>query len=176
MITDLLDFTRARLGGGIPVTLAPTNLAQVCRKVVREVAAAAASREIAVVEKGSFDGMWDADRAAQVIANLLSNALHYSREDSVVKVTLAEREDKVILTVSNRGEKIPSAVANSLFSPFRRGALTPAAGNREGLGLGLYIVEEIMRAHGGNVMLSSDDEETCFATVWPRRGTSLPGS
>ena len=174
MITDLLDFTRARLGGGIPVTPAATDLALVCRKVVREIAAAAAPRPIEVVAKGSFNGMWDADRAAQVVANLISNALQYSPEDSSVIVTLAEREEGIELSVWNRGEKIPAASVSALFSPFRRGlSAIGSSGNQEGLGLGLYIVEEIMRAHGGSVTVSSDDEQTCFTTFWPR-GRSKP--
>jgi signal transduction histidine kinase len=173
MITDLLDFTRARLGGGIPVRPATTDLALVCRKVVREVAAAAAPRRIEVVAEGSAHGMWDADRAAQVISNLLSNALQYSPQDTSVTVTLAEREEGVILSVCNRGEKIPPSVAGVLFSPFRRGNASGNSGNRDGLGLGLYIVGEIMRAHGGSVTVCSDDDQTCFSTVWPRKALEV---
>jgi signal transduction histidine kinase len=168
MITDLLDFTRARLGGGIPVRRASTDLAMVCRKVVREIAAAAAPREIHIVGDGDFDGMWDADRAAQVIANLISNALQYSPEESSVTVALKEQTDAVVLTVSNRGERISPEVAREIFSPFRRGGAQGTGGNRDGLGLGLYIVAEIMRAHGGSATLASDDDQTCFTTVWPR--------
>ena len=141
---------------------------------MREIAAAAAPRPIEVVAKGSFNGMWDADRAAQVVANLISNALQYSPEDSSVIVTLAEREEGIELSVCNRGEKIPAAIASELFSPFRRGlSAIGSSGNQEGLGLGLYIVEEIMRAHGGSVTVSSDDERTCFSTFWPR-GVARP--
>ncbi|MEO8035935.1 MAG: GAF domain-containing sensor histidine kinase [Acidobacteriota bacterium] len=164
MISDLLDFTRARLGGGIPVQRVETDLLAVSRKVVSELAAAHPGREIKVTSSGVTHGSWDPDRAAQVVSNLVSNALRHGSAGSDVSVLIDGDDSCVALSVSNQTRAIPQSTLADLFSPFRQGG----GGSSEGLGLGLFIVEQIVSAHGGKVSVRSDATETTFVTEWPR--------
>jgi phosphoserine phosphatase RsbU/P len=170
MVADLLDFTRSRQGGGMPVTLADTDLEAICRSVVQEVELGAPGRKIAFECLGEMHGQWDAGRLQQVVSNLVSNAVDYSPESSLINVTLRADQAAVILSVQNGGAVIPRATLHSLFDPFRRGSSesTASRGSR-GLGLGLYIVDQIARAHRGSVNASSDAETgTTFSVVLPR--------
>lgn len=170
MIADLLDFTRSRQGGGMPVTLADADLTPICRSVVQEVELAAANHSIAFETDGDTRGQFDAGRLEQVVSNLVSNAVDYSPDGSLVRVTLRGFQGGVSLTVQNPGEVIPSATLRSLFDPFRRGTSESTSSRRSrGLGLGLYIVEQIARAHGGDVSVQSDEQSgTTFAVTLPR--------
>jgi PAS domain S-box-containing protein len=163
MIADLLDVTRARLGGGMPVQLRPgVDLGEVCRAAVEE--ASATGRRVEA-ELEPVSGRWDADRLAQLIGNLLANAVQYSPPERAVAVRLRRDGDHAVLTVSNEGPPIPAAELPRLFDPFRRGSQsTPGSG----LGLGLYIVQAIAEAHGGHVAVTSTDERTTFTVTLPR--------
>ena len=175
MIDDLLDFTRGRLGGGIPIQRRLVSTAEVCRHVVDELAASHAGRAIALTTTGDDQAELDADRIAQVVSNLVGNALRYSPDDSVVRVAIdGDSEAAVTLRVCNDGAPIPSDDLQSVFEPFRRGR-AHAPTNGAGLGLGLYIVERIAGAHGGSVTVSSSlAEGTCF-TVWLPRVEGAAG-
>ncbi len=170
MIGDLLDFTRSRQGGGMPVTLADTELEPICRSVVQEVEIAAPDRSIVFESQGDTRGRWDAGRLEQIVSNLVSNAVDYSPESSVVRVTLCATAERVTLDVQNVGDVIPAATLRSLFDPFRRGASESTSSRRSrGLGLGLYIVDQIARAHHGSVTAQSNEESgTTFSVVLPR--------
>lgn len=170
MIADLLDFTRSRQGGGMPVSLDNTELEPICRSVVQEVELAAPNRSIVFESHGDTHGRWDAGRLQQIVSNLVSNAVDYSPESSVVRVTLRAVEDRLTLEVQNPGDVIPSATLQSLFDPFRRGASESTSSRRSrGLGLGLYIVDQIARAHRGSVTARSSAEGgTVFSVSLPR--------
>jgi PAS domain S-box-containing protein len=169
MIGELLDFTRGRLGGGIPVSPRPTNLRHLCRHVLEELEAGLPGRELRLDAVGDLQGAWDPDRLAQVVGNLGKNALDYSPEGTPVRVSLRDEGDTVVLEVNNAGPPIPRARLAAIFEPFRRGGAEGTPHPASGLGLGLFIVEQIIRAHGGSVSVRSSAEEgTTFTVRLPR--------
>jgi two-component system sensor histidine kinase/response regulator len=165
MIRDVLDFTRGHLGGGIPVEPTRGDLADICHRVVDETKAIHPEREIVFDARGDLSGTWDRSRLEQVVSNLVGNAVRHGQGTIVVEAVGEERE--IVLRVRNGGPPIPEADLPSIFEPFKR---SPDSSRRsEGLGLGLYIVREIVRAHGGTVQVrSSANEGTTFACVWER--------
>ena len=170
MIADLLDFTRGRLGGGIPLSRQPTNLRHICRHVVDELEASHPGRELRLTAKGHFLGEWDADRLAQVIGNLGKNALDYSPEGTPVNFRLHEEGPALRLEVHNQGAPIPADRIPHLFEPFRRGSQDESRSS-PGLGLGLYIVQQIVQSHGGTLEVRSTAAEgTTFTVHLPRTG------
>jgi len=178
MISELLDFTRVRLGGGIPVERKPSDLYPVVRHVVEEAEMAFPGRRVALEAQGDFRGGWDEGRLAQVVGNLLKNALLYSPEDTPVRVGLHDEGPWVRLEVHNhnRAGPIPPETVPTLFDPFRRGEASHTEGAREGLGLGLYIAREIISAHRGFIdVLSSEREGTVFTLRLPRAGAPERG-
>jgi PAS domain S-box-containing protein len=169
MVQDLLDFTRARVGQGIPVTPGPMDLHVLARHVVDEVQVTYPDRTIELMRMGRADGEWDADRLAQAMTNLLVNALKYSPRESAVTVRTRDAGPEVAFEVHNEGEPIPPDARERLFEPYRR-LDDGAGGGRESLGLGLYITREIVRAHGGTVEVDSAPERgTTFTVRLPRR-------
>ncbi|MET0402861.1 MAG: PAS domain-containing sensor histidine kinase [Cystobacter sp.] len=169
MISDILDLTRARLAGRIPLHLSPTNLPQVCQQVVEEVAAVYPECSLVLVEEGACEGIWDGERLAQVVSNLVGNALEHTTPGVSVRVRCREEgEAWRVLEISNPGPPIPSQLLATLFDPFRQGRGV-RTGRGSGLGLGLYIVRELVRAHRGEVSVHSTDEAgTTFRVRLPR--------
>jgi two-component system, sensor histidine kinase and response regulator len=162
MVSALVDFTRGQLGGGIPVIRAPTDFTRICTAAIEEVRAAHPERDIHFAAEGQLAGQWDADRAAQALCNLLSNSIRHGT--GVVKVRARDTGSGVALTVHNHGEPIPPAKLPTIFEPFRKANPTS-----DGLGLGLYIVSEIVRAHGGSIHVTSRSADgTTFLTYWPK--------
>ncbi|MDC0712155.1 PAS domain-containing protein [Stigmatella sp. ncwal1] len=168
MIGELLDFTRGRLGGGIPIARKPGDLRPLCRHVLDELRVARPEREVRLKGEGQFQGEWDGDRLAQLVGNLAKNALDYSPDDTPVTVTLYDDGPQVRLEVHNEGEPIPASILPELFEPFRRGAKAEDA-KPSGLGLGLFIARQIALAHGGRLEVRSTKEEgTRFTVYLPR--------
>jgi signal transduction histidine kinase len=167
MIEDMLDMARARLAGGIPLKREPANLGALVDRVVGEIQAACHERNIELRQLGDLNGNWDGERLAQVASNLLGNALQHGDESGVVRVKVdGTRADGVLITVENSGT-IPPDLLPQLFDPFR--SAQRQTGRTEGLGLGLYIVQQIVRAHGGNVdVQSGNDNRTVFVVRIPR--------
>jgi signal transduction histidine kinase len=165
MADDLLDFTRGRIGGGVPIAVAPTDLATVLRDVAEEFNEAFPDRSIRARTDGTdLRGEWDGDRLSQVVSNLIANALEHGG-DPIEVVGRADGE-RVVLEVRNQGE-IARDQLGRVFDPFV--SLAASRSGRRGLGLGLYIVREIARAHGGAVEASSDRGTTSFRVLLPRR-------
>lgn len=173
LVSDTLDLTHGQLGSGIPISPEPADLEEICLQTVRELRVAHQDAEIIYAIRGDGWGEFDAGRVAQVISNLLSNALQHGAKGKPVRLTMHSTGDTVHVDVHNHGEPIPLEVQARVFDPFRRGA-TPRmeAAAIQGLGLGLYIAREIVRAHGGEIVLHSDESGTTFSTSWPRRKTT----
>lgn len=167
MIAELLDFTRSRPETGMPIQRRPMDLDAVTRSVIDEVRIAHASRSFRLNSPGPCMGCWDRDRLTQVCSNLLGNAIeHSSSPSSPIDVEIAERTGHVELSVSNAGKPIPASLLPTLFEAFRRGH--DATYTSGGVGLGLFIVREIARAHGGTVSAESDPHATVFRVSLPR--------
>ncbi len=168
MIEDLLDLARGRLAGGIQIVREPADLAIVVGRVVRESLAARPGRAIELGQHGDFNGQWDSGRLAQVASNLITNALQYGEPSAPVSVELdGTQPDSVDLVVANGGS-IPPELLPAIFDPFR-GRSEPGR-RSEGLGLGLYIVSQLVEAHEGRVGVTSSPAEGTRFTVWlPRR-------
>jgi signal transduction histidine kinase len=168
MISDILDLTRARLSGGIPLHLAPTSLPSVCRQVVEELTVAHPGRDILVQAEGGGEGIWDPERLAQVVSNLVGNALEHGERAGPVFVRCRDDAEHQVLEISNPGTPIPGHLLATLFDPFRQVG-TARGGRSSGLGLGLFIVRQLVEAHGGQVSVrSTEGEGTTFTVVLPR--------
>ncbi|WP_375742426.1 PAS domain-containing protein [Corallococcus interemptor] len=165
MIRDLLDFTQARLGGGLPIQCQDLELGALVRQVVDEARMTAPERDLQVsLPQAGQRGCWDPDRVTQLLINLLGNALKYSPEDTPVTVRLREVPGSVLLEVHNAGEPIPADVLPRIFQPMQRGAPGVDAATRS-VGLGLYIVRTIVQAHGGTIDVTSTREAGTTFTV-----------
>ncbi len=167
MIEDMLDMARARLAGGIPLKREPADLGALIDRVISEVDAAYPERKIAVERAGDLGGNWDGERLAQVVSNLLGNALQHGDASGTVRVMVdGTRADAVVIQVENSGT-IPPDLLPQLFDPFR--GSQRQTGRTEGLGLGLYIVQQIVLAHGGSVdVQSGNGNHTAFVVRIPR--------
>jgi signal transduction histidine kinase len=165
MISTLLDFTESRFRGALPITRAPADLGDLTAAVVDELRAAHRDRVITLDARGDTHGQFDGARLAQVVSNLVANALAHGAADQPVEVSLVGDHD-IVLGVRNRGPVIPPELIATIFEPFRRG---PGVESPRGLGLGLYIVDQIVRAHGGAVSVESTVERgTVFTVRIPR--------
>ncbi|AKJ01844.1 Chemotaxis protein methyltransferase CheR [Archangium gephyra] len=173
MIRDLLDFTQARLGGGISLERRPTDLRHLVDQVLDEVGVAWPERHLEVRQRGCTRGDWDSDRMAQVVSNLVTNALKYSPMDTPVSVELRGGDEAVELWVHNDGPPIPPELLPRLFEPLQRGTLQADRASRS-IGLGLYIVKHLVEAHGGTVAArSGQGRGTTFTVRLPRSPGAL---
>jgi len=163
MVTDVLDFARGHLGGGIPTTLVACDLGEICRAVVDEVRTAHPQRLIQLRATGDLTGTFDRDRLFQSFGNLLSNAIQHGQDPIAVESSEASDRRSLVTRITNRGPAIPPPVLAKIFDPFMA-----ASDKRDGLGLGLYIVAEIARAHGATCDVASSPQETAFTIRWPR--------
>lgn len=169
LVALLLDFTRAQLGLTLPLRPVPVCMASLCERVLDEVQTAHPSRSLHLEASGDTCGEWDPDRLMQVLGNLVSNAVRYSPEEGPVEVRIHGGRDAVTLQVHNRGAPIPPEARPTLFLPFRRGEKASAMAS-EGMGLGLYIVREVVKAHEGSITVESTEEDgTTFSVLLPRR-------
>ncbi|MGH7328267.1 MAG: ATP-binding protein, partial [Polyangiaceae bacterium] len=166
MIEQLLDVTRARLSNGIPVNLGPCDASLLVASIIEEAKGATPDRVILFTTEGSCPALLDADRLGQVVSNLLGNAITYGDPQKAIEVTARREESRIKISVRNFGSPIDDALLPQLFEPFTR---RPAAASRSaGLGLGLYISDQIVRGHGGSIRVSSSAKEgTCFEVELP---------
>lgn len=166
MIDDLYDLTRVRMGGGISITPRPgIDVGQLAERVASELGAAHAGRELAVHKSGDTVGVWDPDRLAQVLFNIIGNALRHGTRGTPVRADVDGKDaGSVAIRVKNHGT-VPPELLPHVFEPFRRDSNS----RREGLGLGLFIVHQLVRAHGGEIEIASADEHTTVRVRLPRQ-------
>jgi two-component system sensor histidine kinase/response regulator len=166
MVTDLLDLAGSRPETGMPVQKRWENLADIARTSLDEIRAANPQHALDLSVEGPCQGFWDADRMAQVLSNLVGNALAHGDPDGPGDVRLTAHEAAIELRVSNRGPTIPEEILSNLFQPFHRVRTARRPGG--GVGLGLHIVQQIVHAHGGTLAAHSRDGETHFLVSLPR--------
>lgn len=170
LLDDLVDFNRSSLGLGLKVVPSDIDLAAEFAQEMEQLREAYDHRQIELVATGDNQGQWDAARLKQVLRNLVSNAVKYGSADTPIRVALLGEKTGVQLEVTNSGSTIDQSVRSRIFDPLRRGL---AAGDSqdapEGLGLGLFIVREIVDAHGGEVDVRSGGGETTFVVRLPRQ-------
>jgi len=173
---DLLDFARGHLGAGIPVQRTSMDLAEEVALAIGDMRLAHPSRPIRLESTGPQRGQWDGARLRQLLSNLLSNAVQHGAPNSEIRVTMRGTDDSVMLAVQNVGPTIPSAQLTTLFYPFKRPVYPDAASRHsEGLGLGLYIVAQIVYATGGTIEVASTlTEGTIFTVMLPRDEVRIP--
>jgi PAS domain S-box-containing protein len=166
MISDLLDFTQATMGGGIPLARRPTSLCALAETTLEEFELTHPGRLVSSCARGMAEGPWDPDRLVQVVSNLVSNALAHGAEGTPVRVRVWEDGTDTCLSVHNEGPPIPEELLPRIFDPFKRAT---QSGGRKGLGLGLYIVQQVVLAHGGTIEVHSTREDgTTFTVRLPR--------
>jgi signal transduction histidine kinase len=170
LIGDLLDFTRSRLGGGIPIERAPMSMDKAVHDVIDEIAAAHPNRVFHIEARTGVRGNWDCQRVSQALTNIVVNALDHGAEGTVVTATVESTDTEVSVAVHNRGAPITAAKLNGIFNPMKNGKNGAASnGAQANLGLGLYIAERIVNAHQGRLdVQSSEAAGTTFTMRLPR--------
>jgi signal transduction histidine kinase len=165
MVEQLLDMTRARRASGIPIEPdAETDLADLARRAADELRMANAEADIAIDAPEQVVGTWDADRLMQAVSNLVGNAVVHGRGRVTVRV--GKQQGSAILEVHNPGPAVPEDVRERLFEPFHSTAHPDT--DRQGLGLGLFITDRIVEAHGGRIEVQSTEAEgTTFKVLLP---------
>lgn len=167
LVRDLLDYTQILHGTGLPIKREKFCLFELVQEIVDEVRASFPSAEFVVERDGTTEGLWDRDRLAQLITNLLGNAATYGA-GAAIAVRIVGDESDVSLHVHNDGDPIPSEQLPELFEPMKRGTSSRGVGH---IGLGLFIVNEVVRAHRGTVTVDSLlDLGTTFSVSLPRDG------
>lgn len=171
MLDDLMDLSRSRLGGGLPLNVCPTNMGVVCAGVVEEFEGARQTVPLVLETRGDLDGLWDSHRLMQLVSNLVGNAIEFSTPGAPVRVSAEDSGPAVLVRVHNEGRPIPSDVLPTLFDPFRQGSQEGRERRGVGLGLGLFIAQQIARAHGGSIKVESEEGSgTTFTARLPRSG------
>jgi sigma-B regulation protein RsbU (phosphoserine phosphatase) len=173
IIHGIIDYTYAQRAEGLPISVSDgADFHDVCQRVLQEFHVLYPTRTIVYEADGSSHGEWDEGRLAQVVQNLLGNALKFSPPDSPVTLRWSrlgdDSEGDLVMTVHNEGTPIPADFLSHVFEPFRSGGQDRSAAG--GMGLGLFIVREIVRAHGGEVRATSDAKTgTTFSVRLPAR-------
>jgi signal transduction histidine kinase len=173
MIDQLLDFTRVRVGAGLPLQPGPADLMSVLRQVSDELEHGNPGWHLHLQLQGEGTGCWDVDRLSQVFSNLIGNAIQHGQMDSGVKIRAdGSSPEAVRLEVQNMGT-IPPGLVGKLFEPMAGGE--KKSERSSGLGLGLYISRQIVEAHGGSISVHSDEVEgTRFTVTLPRQPAGSP--
>lgn len=168
LLDDLLDYNRSALELGLPVTPQAVELATVCFEEIQLQRSALPSSTIEYAATGSTSGMYDPSRIKQLLSNLVINAARYGDSSGPITVQLQGHDSEVRLSVTNTGRTIPADQLQLLFEPMKRGSIDDNNFERTNLGLGLFIVREVARAHGGGVVGESANGKTTFTVTLPR--------
>jgi len=172
LTNDLLDFTQAKIGSGLSVAPKPINVHRVVGEAVHELRMSFFGRRIVHVEEGEGVSSADPHRLTQLLGNLVGNAMAYGSPDHPVTITTRVDAEHFVIEVHNWGTPIAASLLPVLFEPMTRGI--EAGGERRSVGLGLFIVKDIMRAHGGRIAVCSDEASgTVFEMVFSRHGERI---
>jgi signal transduction histidine kinase len=174
LLDDLVDFNRTKLGLGIKIAPSDIDLSAELADELEQLRDAHPNRQIELEVSGECRGRWDGPRLKQVVRNLVGNAVQHGPPDTPVHVILGTDETEARLEVIDYGSTIDPSVQSVQFDPLKpRLGKTAGEGKQDGLGLGLFIVREIVRAHGGKVELDSNGGKTVFAVRLPHQEASL---
>ena len=163
LLDELVDFSRTRLGLGIKIKRSSVDLVAVFKEELELIRTAYPHANLELTAAGDTVGFYDANRLRQVLGNLVSNALKYGDAKPVL-ISLKGQPAAVVFSVQNQGAPIPASHLATLFDPLTRAGRD----DDEGLGLGLYIVEQVVTAHGGEIKVSSEGTVTKFEVTLPR--------
>ena len=170
LLDDLVDFDRTKLGLAIPIVRLSGDLAPLLKDEVEQLRVLHPDHVLELEVVGDTRGKWDGPRLQRVLGNLIVNAIKYGDPDAPVRVVVAGEENEVHFEVRNAGPAIEQSTLDHIFDPLRRGQEHGNEPSSDGsLGLGLYIAREIATAHGGEITVRSDNEETVFSVRLPRR-------
>lgn len=169
LVGDLLDFTRSRLGGGIPVERGAMSMGKVLHDVVDEVVAAHPGAVVKLETRNEQKGAWDEGRISQALTNLIGNALEHGHPGSEVSVEMEGDATGIRISIHNAGPAIPPEQLDGIFNPMKARATNASRrGPSSSLGLGLYIAERIVHAHDGRIdVVSTDPGGTTFTVHLP---------
>jgi signal transduction histidine kinase len=172
LIGDLIDYTRTHLGSRMPLRTRQGSIVAVCRQVVDELRTYHPERRIELETPRELDAVFDDGRVAQMLSNLVGNAIQHGSADAPVMVRVTEAADEIVIVVNNRGPVIPFEKMGDIFDPLVR--IVAHAGvegaERTSLGIGLFVSREIVHAHGGTVEVASNAMDgTTFTVTLPRR-------
>jgi signal transduction histidine kinase len=165
MVADLLDFTQMRFGDRIPIQRGAMDLGDAVQAVVAEVGALHPDKQLQVELSGNLRGNWDAARLSQALTNLVSNAVDHGLDGSPVTIKANRLDRDVVVSTHNWGDPIPAADLDKIFDALAQGSNADDKRDRRHLGLGLYIVQSIVKAHGGSIEVSSSTEAGTTFTV-----------
>lgn len=167
MVADLLDFALTRFGDSIPITRGAMDVGETTRAVVAEVAASHPESKLTVETSGDLRGDWDSDRLAQALTNVVANAVEHGANAAPITITARGEPTEVTVAVQNGGPPIPAEELAQIFDAMKRKPSQER--DRRHLGLGLFIVDKIVAAHGGHVDVDSSAERgTTFTVHLPR--------
>ncbi len=180
LIEDMLDYTTAELGAGMPLRRSGADMGEVAEEVVRQSEMTHPGREFRAELRGDLTGQWDERRIRQALLNLIDNAVQHGSPDSAITVSACGQEASgdVIVSVHNLGTPIPEEARARIFEPFQRGesGVTAGTGDHGRKGLGLYIARRMAEAHGGDLQVdSSEAGGTTFSIRVPRDSADESG-
>lgn len=178
MISDLLDYTRTRLGAGMPVTPARMDLGALGQQLFDEFRTAHPTRVIRFRATGDLNGTWDTDRLRQAISNLVGNAIQHSPADALVELDVTDEGAEVVIAVHNEGPPISAGELVRIFDPLVQASSAehPKTNRPGSIGLGLYIAREIAASHGGTITVTSTaGAGTRFTVRLPREFVGQAG-
>ena len=165
VVRDLVDYAQAQAEGRLRIAPREVDFHELCVRVLASLSSVHPERPVTYQRGKDGRGRWDPDRLEEVLENLVVNALKYGAPDRPVFIGWYGEPADLVLKVHNQGPPIPAAVLPYVFDPFRRGE---EHGVRDSMGLGLYIVRQIVDAHGGRVEVRSDQETgTTFVVRLP---------
>ena len=169
MIRDLLDCSRIELGIALPLAIRKGNADESCSRIIEDFRTIHPTREIRYEPGDAGEVDWDGDRIEQVLENLVGNALKYSPERTPVLLRWTRSAHDIVIEVQNGGAPIPASLLPHIFEPFRRGNHDDDRSARKGVGLGLYIVHQIVQQHGGTISVESSERDgTKFTVTLPQ--------
>jgi signal transduction histidine kinase len=173
LVADLLEFTRTRFGDTIPIVAAEMDAARMLDDVAAEVRSSYPTSVINVRTTGETHGCWDSERLTQAVTNLVSNGVHHGTKGKPIEIEAVGSLEELMISVRNQGPAIPTDQMEGIFDGMKTLDAPQAGSDRQHLGLGLYIVDKIVRAHRGSITVQSSTEHgTVFTLHLPRNASA----